>query len=204
MKRARSADDSASAAAYFSGLPGSARMMSANVRSRSRRRAAARPSTSPRLGAGSRPHGSDARAAASTAQRTSSAPPRATWAMTASSIGERFSNVPPAPGVSRSAIQWLTRGGYMLRENGARDRSGVEAVMREDFGIGAAGGDVGQSDRGDLGAGARARQRRRDHDALPQRHVMVVERDHERKPAERRAHPVVVEAIQPGEIDDRR
>src|SRR5262249_40059633 len=95
MKIARSADDATSAAALLHGLPVSAWMYSPNSRSRVRRSAAARPSTSPRFGAGRRPHASAAATATSTARFTSTADPRATFVRTRSSIGLRFSNESP-------------------------------------------------------------------------------------------------------------
>src|SRR6267154_3734318 len=54
------------------------------------------------------------------------------------------------------------------------DRRGVEPMVREHFGVAAARGHVGEADRAHLGADAGARERRRDHHALPQHDVMVV------------------------------
>src|SRR5882762_9026353 len=57
MNIPRSADEPTSATAFFHGLPVSVRTMSPNSRSFSRSSAAARPSTSPRRGGGTRPQG---------------------------------------------------------------------------------------------------------------------------------------------------
>ena len=76
-------------------------------------------------------------------------------------------------------------------------------MMGEDFGVGAARRDVGQTERQDIRADACACKRRRDHHALPERDVVVIERDDQRKSAEHGPHPLVVDAIEPREIDYR-
>jgi len=74
----------------------------------------------------------------------------------------------------------------------------VETVMLEDLRVAAARGNVGKADRVDVGAHAVSRERRRNHDALAERHIVVVERDDDGKTPQGVAHPSVLDAVQPG------
>jgi hypothetical protein len=74
--------------------------------------------------------------------------------------------------------------------------------MREHVGVAAAGGNVGQADRGQFGADARPRQRGADHDALTELEVVIVERHDQRIRAERACCPFVIDPIEPWQIDD--
>ena len=104
-------------------------------------------------------------------------------------------------GVGHSACSVLRRLEPGL--DGARDRRAVESVVRQHFGIGAAGGHLGESDRRDLRAHARSGQRGGDHHALAELEVVVVERDDRREAAERLFHPRIVDPVEPRQIDHR-
>ena len=61
--------------------------------------------------------------------------------------------------------------------------------MLEDLRVAAARGNVGKADRADVGAHAVSRERRRNHDALAERHIVVVERDDDgKRPRVSRTH----------------
>ena len=80
----------------------------------------------------------------------------------------------------RTSCSWVRPGGRSPIA-ARRERRGVEPVVREDFGVAAAGRDVREAERHHSPPDAGARERSRDHHALAKRHVLVVERDDERK-----------------------
>src|SRR5436190_8663864 len=92
--------------------------------------------------------------------------------------------------------------GYMPPEHSADDRLLVEPVIMDHLVVAAAHGDVAQAERDDGRCLPRSRQRRRNHLALPEADVVIVERYDQRKAAEHAAHPVLVDAIQPRQVDD--
>ena len=143
--------------------------------------------------------------------------------MTRSSDGRRFSNVAPScDGVSASSSQCGTKLGYdTARSRGdpvpraragdvvpgakdrARDRRTVEAVIGEHVGVRAAGGNLLQTDLRQLGANAGARQRRADHHALAELEVVIVQRDDVLEGTEGLTHPLIVDAVEPRQVDHR-